>query len=45
MNCPHFRWLEWKDSTVYIDSGGWNRDVPLFTEMSSLQGIEIKEFH
>ena len=46
--CPHFRRLEWRSSTVYRDvliSGGWNREVPLYTEMSSFQGVGIEEFH
>ena len=26
-------------------SGSWNRGVPLYTEMSSFQGVGIEEFH
>ena len=26
-------------------SGGWNRGVPLYTEVSSFQGVGIEEFH
>ena len=26
-------------------SGGWNRGVPLYTEVSSFQGIGIQEFY
>ena len=25
--------------------GGWNREVPLYTEVSSFQGVGIEEFH
>ena len=25
-------------------SGGWNRGVPLYTEVSSFQGVEIEGF-
>ena len=35
-------------STVYryvLILGGWNRGVPLYTEVSSLQGVGIDEFH
>ena len=35
-------------STVYRDvliSGCWNRGVPLYTEVSSFQGVGIEEFH
>ena len=35
-------------STVYrgvLISGGWNRGVPLYTEVSSFQGVGIEEFH
>ena len=44
--CPHFRWLE----SHYIQrclliSGGWNREVLLYTEVSSFQGVGIEEFH
>ena len=38
--CPHFRGEE-RSSTVYkvvLISGDWNREVPLYTEMSSFQG-------
>ena len=31
--CPHFRELE------------WNREVPLYTEVSSFQGVGIEGFH
>ena len=34
--------------TVYrgvLISGGWNRGVPLYTEVSSFQGVEIDESH
>ncbi len=34
--------------TVYrgvLTSGGWNRRVPLYTEVSSLQGVGIGGFH
>ena len=34
--------------TVYrgvLISGGWNRGVPLYTEVSSFQGVGIEEFH
>ena len=31
---------------LYSDmSGGWNRGVPLYTEVSSFQGVGIVEFH
>ena len=26
-------------------SGGWNREVPLYTEVSSFQGVGIERFH
>ena len=26
-------------------SGDWNRGVPLYTEVSSFQGVGIEEFH
>ena len=26
-------------------SGGWNRVVPLYTEVTSFQGVGIEEFH
>ena len=29
--CPHFR-----------GGGGWNREIPLYTEVSSFQGVEIE---
>ena len=29
---------------VFI-SGCWNRGVPLYTEVSSFQGVGIEEFH
>ena len=35
-------------STVYrgvLISGCWNRGVPLYTEVSSFQGVGIEEFH
>ena len=35
--CPHFRGLEQRSSTVYrgvLISGGWNRGVPLYIEVS-----------
>ena len=34
--------------TVYrglLISGGWNRGVPLYTEVSSFQVVRIEEFH
>ena len=37
-----------RSSTVYrgvLISGGWNRGVPLYTEVSSFQGVGIEEFH
>ena len=37
-----------EDYTVYrgvLTSGGWNREVPLYTEVSSLQGVGIERFH
>ena len=43
--CPHFRGL---GSTVHrgvLISGGWNREVPLYTEVSSFQGVGIEVFH
>ena len=43
--CPHFRVLS---STVYrgvLISGCWNRGVPLYTEVSSFQGVGIEAFH
>ena len=43
--CPHFRGL---DSTLYrgvLISGGWNRGVPLYTEVSSFQRVGIEGFH
>ena len=30
---------------VYLISGCWNRGVPLYTEVSSFQGVGIEEFH
>ena len=30
---------------VVLISGGWNRGVPLYTEVSSFQGVGIEEFH
>ena len=30
--------------SVFI-SGCWNRGVPLYTEVSSFQGVGIEEFH
>ena len=35
-------------STIYRDvliSGGWNIGVPLYTEVSSFQGVGIEGFH
>ena len=37
-------------STVFLYrdvliSGSWNRGVPLYTEVSSFQGVGIEEFH
>ena len=35
-------------STVYrsdLISGGWNRGVPLYTEVTSFQGVGIERFH
>ena len=46
--CPHYRGLEWRSSTVYrgvLITGGWNEGVPLYTELSSFQGVGIEEFH
>ena len=40
--------LEKWGSTIYrgvLISGGWNREVPLYTEVSSFQGVGIEEFH
>ena len=37
-----------RSSTVYrgvLISGCWNREVPLYTEVSSFQGVEIERFH
>ena len=45
--CPHFRGLEQRSSTVYrgvLISGGWNREVPLYTEVSSFQGVGISQY-
>ena len=45
--CPHFRiGIEGFHSirSVLI-SGGWNRGIPLYTEVSSLQGVRIEGFH
>ena len=42
------RAVEWRSSTVYrgvLISGCWNRGVPLYTEVSSFQGVGIEEFH
>ena len=41
---------EWQRSVpLHIQSvlisGGWNRGVPLYTEVSSFQGVGIEEFH
>ena len=36
------------DSIVYrsvLNSGGWNREVTLYTEVSSFQGARIEVFH
>ena len=30
---------------VFLISGGWNGEVPLYTEVSSFQGVGIEEFH
>ena len=38
--CPHFRRLEYRGPTVYrgvLISGGWNIEVPLYTDMSLFQ--------
>ena len=46
--CPHFREFKYRGSTVYrgvLISGGWNRGVPLYREVSSFQGVGIEEFH
>ena len=43
-----FQGVEIEGSTVYrgvLISGGWNRGVPLYTEVSSFQGVGIEEFH
>ena len=40
-------WL-WSWKTVYKDvltSGGWSRGVPLYTEVSSFQGVGMVGFH
>ena len=29
----------------FLISGGWNRGVPLYTEVSSFQGVGIEELH
>ena len=37
-----------KCSTVYrgvLISGGWNRKIPLYTEVFSFQGVGIERFH
>ena len=37
-----------QSSTIYrgvLISGGWNRGVPLYIEVSSFQGVGIEEFH
>ena len=36
--------IYWTYQVSFI-SGGWNRGVPLYTEMSSFQGVGIEEFH
>ena len=51
--CPHFKGLEWRgvlisrgwNREVSSFQGCWNRGVPLYTEVSSFQGIGIEEFH
>ena len=46
--CPHFRGLEWRGPTVYrgvLIIEGWNRGVPLYTEVSSLLRVGIEGFH
>ena len=46
MTCPQFR--GGGGSTVYrgvLNSGGWNRGLPLYTEVSSIQGVGIEGFH
>ena len=45
---PHFRGLEYRGSTVHrgvLISRSWNRGVPLYTEVSSFQGVRIEGFH
>ena len=45
--CPHFRGFEKRISTVYrgvLISGGLKRGFPLYTEVSSFQGVGIEEF-
>ena len=43
--CPKvFRYTLAKIRKVLI-SGCWNREVPLYTEVSSFQGVGIEEFH
>ena len=45
---PHSRVLEERGSTVYrgvLTPGCWNRGVPLYTEVYSLQGVGIEGFH
>ena len=40
--CPHFWVLEWRGSTVHrsvLNSGCLNRGVPLYTGVSSFQGV------
>ena len=56
MKCPHFKVLEQRSSTVYrgVLSGSWNRGililgclnrgVPLYTKVSSFQGVGTEEF-
>ena len=46
--CPRSRVLEERGSTVYrgvLAPGCWKRGVPLYTEVSSLQGVGREGFH
>ena len=35
----------WHTYREVLISGGWNRGVPLYIEVSSFQGVGIEEFH
>ena len=44
--CPHFRGLGFQCITTEVSPfQSWNKEVPLYTEVSSLQGVGIQKFH